>query len=190
METNDFDFLSLKNIKFIKTKNTANYKQSKNSDVYKKNYSIVDKFGKKIILKLKNIFIPFGYELYNGQCILNLKINHTINNEIHNVFSQLLTFENELNNCSSFDDNDIMNDIENKGYYLNLKKIDDTSSMLRTHIFSSPDIYAIIGNKKFPIAQNDIKQKFANIEIELGTFWITDNNYGTLWYTKNIQIIK
>ena len=36
----------------------------------------------------------------------------------------------------------------------------------------------------------DIVKTRANIELELGTFWVNDNNYGFLWYVKRIEILS
>ena len=36
---------------------------------------------------------------------------------------------------------------------------------------------------------NDIKNTVANVELEFGTLWITDNNYGIIWTIKKIEVL-
>jgi len=40
------------------------------------------------------------------------------------------------------------------------------------------------------MTSNDIKKTIANVEMELGIVWITDNNYGYLWFLKEIQVLS
>jgi len=182
----DTNILSIKTMNFVKTKNTISYKKTNNSDIYKKNYSIINKLGNRPTISIENIVIPFGYELYNKKYILNLKLNIT-NNHHYNILSTILAFENEIANINNYTDKDIIQDIEGKEYFHNLKQ---DEHFIRTYVIGTPNIYANINGIKTSLTHNDIKKTIANVEIELGTFWITDNNYGILWFIKNIQIIK
>jgi hypothetical protein len=177
--------ISLKNIIFAKTKYTTNYK--KVNDTSKKNYGLTDKKNQKIKIQLNNVFIPFGMELYNSHSILNIKLMPTKYNEHNNIVSSLLQFDSELTDVKNFTDTDIVNDIENKGYYPNIKK-DCDDYLLRLHIYGSPEIYATRMQRKFPVAPSDIKGKLANVEIEISTLWVTDNNYGYVWTLKSVEI--
>jgi len=77
-----------------------------------------------------------------------------------------------------------LDDIEDKGYYNNIKK-NGSGYIIRTYIFGKPDVYSFAG----PMILEDAKKVKANIVLELGCMWSNDNNYGILWYVKEIEIL-
>lgn len=181
--------LDTNNFIFMKNKNTKNYKQTKDLITKKKNYNILNENNNKIYFELKNIKIPFGIESYNNQQILNIAINPNNNNDHYNYLTNFKNFENNLINLDIID-NEILSETKEKKYHCFLKQNADYHNYtIRTHILGSTNIYTLFNGKKFPTRESDIKNKNANILIEIGTFWITDETYGILLNTKEIIII-
>lgn len=178
--------LSINNINFIKSKNTTSYKKTKQNNTYKKNYGIVNKKNERIVISINNVYIPFGIERYNDRDLINIELNPQKNNQHYNLNVILSEFEKELKNTENLKDNYVLRDIEQKNFHSNIKQ-NNQNFLIRTHIFGTPDIYTNINGKKFPII--DIKKKHANMEIELLTLWITDDNYGILFNIKSVEII-
>ncbi len=184
--------IDISNINLIKTKNTVNYKKTDDNSTYKKNYGIVNKDNERISFEINNIRVPFGIEKYNNQQILNITIDPTKNNEHYNIFTILKNLDDDFCNFDKIksitvSNKDILLDIQNKKYYSNLKK-NNNNYIIRTHILGLPNICTIINGKKFPVTIDDINKKNLNIKIEIGTFWITDENYGILLYAKEITL--
>ena len=147
--------------------------------------------SKRIKFSLKGITIPFGFEKFNGHTILNAEINTKKNNDSHNTHATIAGFEEEIKNLreKSSCPKDLKNDILGKGYYPNMRE-SEFGYIVRMYVFGSPKIYAMINGGEITMTSNDIKKTIANIEMELGILWITDNNYGYLWYLKEIQILS
>lgn len=172
-------------INFMKSKNLANYKQQQNG-IYKKNFLIVDNDNKRISFDISNVQTPFGIEFYNNQKILNIIIDPNKNNQHYNLINNLKNLESDFTNCNIKDKN-ILTDIHNKKYYSVIKYNSiNNNYTLRTHIIGNPFIYTTINNKKFPVSENDIKNKNLNVKLEIASMWITDNQFGFLIYIKEI----
>jgi len=163
---------------------TLNFKKTKETLDFKKNYIIFDKLGKRISLKLNKVNIPFGVESYNGKSILNIEIIPESSNDHYNLFSAISGLEKQFAKIDKFTDKKVIEDIEDKGYYQNMKN-SRTGNIIRTYIFTQPNVFSSLG--KMTLA--DTKKVKANVEIELGSMWITENNYGILWYVKSIEIL-
>jgi hypothetical protein len=176
----DLSELSIKKLKFKKTKDCIG--------AITKNYSITNFKNEKIKILLKNINIPFGYEDYNGKKVLNIEINPKKYNEHNNIKSFISAFESEFADINNFHGSDLKTDLTGKGYYNNMRD-SKQGSIIRCLIFSQPEIYANIGKFKTLMTSKDIEKTISNIEIELGTLWITENNYGVSWYVKKIEIL-
>jgi hypothetical protein len=172
--------MNVKNLIFKKTK----------TDIieHKKNYVLLGSDGNKITLIIKKCLLPFGYETFNNKYILNIEITPKKDNEHHNIFAQIDTFEKEFIEQINIKNKEICEDIEGKGYYPNMRK-SKCGYIIRSYIFGNPEIYTMIGNFKNKLTSIDIKNTVSNIELELGTFWITDNNYGIIWYVKKIEVL-
>jgi hypothetical protein len=61
--------------------------------------------------------------------------------------------------------------------------------IMRSYVFGSPEIFTMIGNYKNRLTSVDIKNTVSNVDLEMGTFWINDNNYGFIWYVKKIEVL-
>lgn len=142
----------------------------------------------KVIFEINNVLIPFGYEKFEKQTILNLEIHPNKNNEHYNIYAILNSFEEDLKNKNNISSNELLADIEGKGYYPNLRK-SKLGYIIRTHVYGNPEIFTIIGNFKNLLTSNDLKHTKANIKMELGTIWINENNYGILWRIKSIEVL-
>jgi hypothetical protein len=179
------DKIDISEIVFVKTKSSVNYKQQQNGN-YKKNFLILDKENKKIIFDINNIRSPFGIENYNNQKILNIIIDPNKYNQHHNLFVNLNKLEANFND-QNFNDKNIDIDIKDKKYYSLLKyNPNNNNYILRTHIIGIPNIYTTINNKKFIVSEDDIKNKNLNAKLEIASMWVTDDQFGFLFYIKEI----
>lgn len=181
------NIIDISNIHFTKNKYKNNYKKTENG-IYKINYPIIDKNNNRLSIEIKNCRCPFGIEEYNKHKILNIMIDPKKSNDHFNLITSLKNLENDLSK-SNIQDRDIFKDIENKKYYSILKyNPNNDNYFLRTCILGLPNIYTIINEKKFPVLESDIKNKNININLDFGTLWTTDIDYGILLYTKDIII--
>jgi hypothetical protein len=174
--------INVKNLTFIKTKT-----KSKNNISY-----IITNNSKKIQIELKNISIPFGIEYFNGKTIVNIEINPNIDNYQYNLYSIISGFELNIQNIN-FENNknfSLKNDINNKGYYPNIRE-SKFGYIVRCYINSSLNIWTTdtLENKMFLSIEN-IKNTISNVKLELGILWINENNFGIIWYLKDIEIVK
>lgn len=172
--------LSVKALQFKKTKDKI--------EGCIKNYSISKADNSRVKISLKKVCIPFGYEDFNGKKILNIEINSKKNNDHHNVKSLIKGFESEFTNSDNIYNKELKGDITGKGYYNNMRS-SKGGKIIRCSIFGSPEIYSTMGNFKSLMTSKDITRTISNVEIELGTLWITENNYGFSWYIKKIEIL-
>ncbi len=172
--------LEFKNLTFKKTKNSA-----------KKilNYLVLSQ-KKKIKIILKSVLIPFGYEFFNGHNILNVEINPNKNNEHYNMYVCINRFEDifKILYDSDYCPENLKQDIENKGYYNNMRESKE-GYIIRCYVIGMPKIYTKNGGNEILLTHKDVKNTVSNIEIDFGILWISENNYGILWYIKEIEII-
>ncbi len=179
------DKIDISEINFVKIKNSINYKQQKNGK-YKKNFLILDNENKKISFEINNIKTPFGIENYNEQKILNIIIDPNKYNQHHNLIININKLESDLNN-KKFTNKIIDIDIKDKKYHSILKyNPNNNNYILRTHIIGIPNIYTTINNKKFIVSEDDIKDKNLNVQLEISSMWITDDQFGFLFYAKEM----
>lgn len=172
---NDID---IKKLIFVKSKGKSNIT----------NYIIIttEKIKPKIIIK--NVIIPFGVEKYNNSEIINLEIRPKKDNEHNNIYALIDNFENNIKD-KQINNKSLINDIGNKEYHPNLKK-SKLGYLLRTHIHSNVEVFASKNDFKFNTTLNAINQTICDVEIELGTLWINNEQYGYIWGIKKIEIIK
>jgi hypothetical protein len=179
------NILNSSDICFIKSKYVEKFIKSKDG-INKKNYPIRNKDNQKITLSLKGVIIPFGSEKFNNQYIVNIELPNRIN-EHYNTYVEIYNFETDLEQ-KKINDKDILKDIEGKTYHANIRD-SLKGRIIRTYLHGNPEIYSIIGNKKFLMTSSELKKTFCDIELYLGIFWITQEEYGILWYIDNIKII-
>ena len=179
IKTNDLQDIELQYLKFFKTK-------SKN----KINYVINHK-SKNITLKIKKIFIPFGIEKYNNQNILNIEIVPENSNHHFNIYNNIDNLEKKIKNLpeDNFCSNELKNDIDGKEYHKNIKKREN-SYLIRTYIIGHPKIFRNIGGFEMELSANNITKTISNVELELGILWTTEEEYGILWYVREIEILN
>jgi hypothetical protein len=160
--------------------------KEKNMKKDKINYKIINKYNDTIIFTIKNIYIPFGIEKYNDKNLLNLELNPEKYNEHYNANIFLMQLEKELIEKQNIKDINIINAIQNKSFFSNVKK-NNEKIIIRNYMIGMPDIYMKINNKKFQIF--DCKNKRGNVKIEIFTLWITLDKYGILFNIKEIEIL-
>ena len=144
---------------------------------------------------MENVDIPFGVETYEKKNILNIEIIPKRSNQQYNYYAIISHFEKEMTDQSNFKYEKLSREIDGKGYYPNIRESKE-GYIIRTHIFHVPEVFIMssgkdknIKNIKDKRTLQDVSKIKANIELELGTLWITDNNYGYLWYVKRIEIL-
>lgn len=177
--------LQLKNLLFKKVKDKTEVKS----------YIIKKKEGGKQTIILKNVNIPFGPEKYNNNTVLNIEIDPKKNNVHHNYHAVISGFEKELANRDNFWDKKLLLDTENKGYYPNMRESKE-GYILRAYIFTEPEVFSMVSgrdktvkNIRNKMSMRDVEKIKGNVEIELGSLWVNDNNYGFIWYVKKIQVL-
>jgi hypothetical protein len=179
----------MSDLKIIKTKDDYSFKFTdlkfkKEKDKigeYNKSYSIRSNENKKIIFHLKNILLPYGIENYKLSKILNINIDVKRNEEHSMYYNMIDELETELKKHlidSSFED---------KKYVSSLKK-HTNGYILRTHVYTKPDIYIMLGKYKNTLSFNELKKAIANVDIELSLVWLFDEKYGIVWTVKNIEV--
>lgn len=159
------------------------------------NYLITNFENKKYTIVLEDVDIPFGVETYEKKHILNIEINQKKNNKHYNYFAAISGFESTLTDSKNVKYEKLARDIEGKGYYPNIRE-SKGGHIIRCHIFTTPSVFQMVSGKdkyikniKDKRSMLDVEKVKANVELELGTFWVNDNNYGYLWYVKTIEIL-
>lgn len=176
----------------LDTKKIIFKKLKENNDIA--NYLMLNENKKKPVIYLEKVYIPFGVEKYNGKSIVNIEINPKKNNIHYNYYSIITEFEEEFKKKDTITYKKLLTDIENKGYYPNIRE-SKSGYIIRSNIFTIPEIYCKITGKdktqsiKQKMNIKDINKVKANIELELGSLWVNQNNYGIMWYVKKIEVL-
>ena len=157
-------------------------------------------YNKRKSISLRNIYIPFGVEFYNNNSIINIELRRHTCNEHHNYYSEISAFESDMDNKDILNNictkGDIQSDIIGKGYYPNIRD-SKLGHIIRAHISTTPEVYEMVCGRDKKLKNikdrrnvSDIKNIKANVTIELGTLWISDNNYGYMWILKSVEILQ
>lgn len=177
------------------------------------NYTIHQKDSKKIRMKLCNVYIPFGREEYNDNLVLNVVINNK-SNYGHNSIVQLKHIAKKFQDLRNTYVGKIKYNIESKNFFDFMTKLENTEIsdqtkinqendgqqslvtdkpvdeyIIRTYLKHGVHIThkKLIGNLEI---NYDLKQKYCDIEIELGSMWINEetNKYGINIYVNSISV--
>ena len=92
-----------------------------------------------IKLKLNNVYLPFGKEIYNNKEIVNIELINE-NNEHNNYLSFLLKLEEKIKNKNITADINVLQLMVNKVFIPTLKE-SKLGYILRTHLSNSTEIY-------------------------------------------------
>jgi len=152
------------------------------------NWSILKKTGSstsRICLTLYGIYIPFGVESYNNNDILNIELKNNSNynyNTLVMLKKILSTFEylKTTDKGSKYDIND-------KECFSFIKELDDDKYNIRLYIKYGAKV--VLKNSIGDVPYSQLKHKRCNIDIEVGSLWTTDKNYGVNIYATLITII-
>lgn len=151
--------------------------------------SSISSTGKALIFKLKNIFLPFGVELYNDKYIINIEFLKT-NNDHNNYFSIIQSLEKNIIDNNFESDTNVNMSISNKKFFSSIKN-SQLGYILRSHITKTTEIFILKSNgTKYDLDKENLKHVNADIEISLKGIWINDESYGFYWNINSIQVIK
>lgn len=165
-----------------------NFKKTKDKlSEHQKKYMIFNNNGRPKIY-LNSVFLPFGVEYYNKKQILNIELYPTKNNAHNNMYSLLRSLEEELS-TKNINNYELKNNIQNLEYHSFLKQNSNSDIHIRAYMSVNPEIYTFVGKFKENVMQSNLKGSRCNIELELGTLWINETNFGIIFYAKSIQIL-
>lgn len=145
----------------------------------------IDGINKKITFK--NILVPFKLSNYNNNYYLSIEINQ---NDKLNI--------EKLNNYKTLEslifkqDEICENDISNLEFYSNIKTKkfkNNNLDLIRLHIKKGKNTIITKYNNGKSILFDIQPQKKYNVEIEIGTLWISKKNYGIQLNLININDI-
>lgn len=173
------------------------FKKSKEVEINSEHliyYTIIDKNKKRPSIYLNSVNIPFGPEKYNNKYILNIEINPSKSNIHYNYKAIISGFEAEFGKKENFHYEKLLKDIEGKGYYPNLRDSKE-GVIIRSYIFTEPEVFSMMSGKdktikfKNKLSLKDANKVVANVKLELGQLWINENNYGIIWYVREIEVL-
>jgi hypothetical protein len=174
--------------------NKIYFVRSNTKDKEKHNYVVMYEMpsgtSERISFDLTNAKIPFGYEPFGRQTVLNVEINENSTNNSYNQYAQITGLEEMFKNISSHPQYQFLKQhIESKQYYPNMRESKE-GHIVRCYVMGHPKIYSLMKGKEISMDSRDLKMSYANVKIELALLWINDNNYGILWYVKEIRILS
>jgi hypothetical protein len=164
----------------------------------KRGSQIFDENGKKIKFTLRNVYLKFGFENYNGNKILNILVNKDPNkkgdegNEEYNKLASIYNYVKSVENTGKDFIEAKRNNIEGKGFMTPLEDTNEYGhcfTKIRTYMSYSADIMMKGGFAPLEPA-TDITGYMADVDVEIKTMWKTNNNYGVTIYTTNVELIK
>lgn len=149
----------------------------------------------KVIMSAYKLKIPFDIELYNSKYIINFELTDKNNNkDILNLYESIKQIENYFANFEKNADNknlihtNLLNEIKNKQFISCIKpRPGKFDSLLRVHLRSKGKTIINEFNKNengkiVKIMPHEIKDMMADIEIEIGSLWISKMSYGLTLY--------
>jgi hypothetical protein len=160
-----------------------------------KSYSILDKNNKPIEKKLKDVYLKFGIEDYNGNKILNIYIdrnNENYSNDEANDVKDIYHYVKEVSKFTKDPFNAKRYKFEGKGFKYPLKKKEEDGVKLviiRTYLSRNVDITIknMIGTLD---TSHDISGYMADVELTIKTLWSTSTDIGVIIYTDSIKLNK
>jgi hypothetical protein len=173
------DKLDLEEVIFIKTKKNT----EKNTETY-----VMIGENEKITINLNKVRIPFGYENYNNKDVLNIELSPKKNNSHYNIYSYIYGFEEMLSDRKNIKNKELRKKLSGKTYYPNMRE-SKCGYIVRSYKYSSPEIYMMNGGFKTDLTSLDIGKTISNVELELGSLWISDTSYGFVWNIKKIEVL-
>jgi hypothetical protein len=180
------------NIEYVETpkKDSFIFKRNKTTG----NYSIYDNNSKRIQLTINNVFLPFGLETYNDSDVLNLQLSDK-NNYQHNNIIILKDIDDKLelladeNPYLTLDDLEYYHILREDVYKKDKKdKKDIKKYLMRSYLKKGVSIThkQLFGTYD----KRNLKSKFCNIVIELGSLWKNDKSYGCTIYVSSIKVLN
>jgi hypothetical protein len=153
----------------------------------------------KLKIQINNIYLPFGKESYNKKDIINCEITNNDNTN-NNIIHDAIFLEKIFDNFSKEDDNrdktlpfikipfDFLKEVKYKSLLSTIKK-SLNGYILRTHMTKNTEIYKKSLNNKIFLKSSELKDKYANIEVELSNIWVFQNSYGFVWNINKIEVL-
>ncbi len=119
----------------------------------------------KVLLKIEDVYSPFGIENYNKKNILNLELTSKTNDN-HNNIVLIKELDNYFKNL-----NETKKELNGLNYNSPIKILSDNKIQIRTHLAKNINIKT---NQK----NIEIKNKNFDIELEFSSIWLYGGNYG------------
>lgn len=144
---------------------------------------------KRVNIKIKKCYLPFGIEKYKNKIILNLEIFPDGNNEHFNIFNLIKDLEHNMRELpnNEYCPKKLKADIGEREYSKILKKREN-SYLVRTHVVKNLDIKKKLGGIEFPLQLSDLTKMFVDVTIELCILWVNETNYGITFHVKSIVV--
>jgi hypothetical protein len=175
-------------------------KQKINYKLFIKNKNLLS----NIKIKLQWVKSPFGVEKYLFKEIINLEFtNYKNKNYSYNNYSKINQIEeafNKLNTDSVHTNNfkhlygSFLNDLKGLDFLPSIKmRPDKFDPLFRVHLKKTKNLITtkIFKKNKDKYEHgsiHDIKDKMLEVELELSTIWIKNNDYGLIWLIDRIII--
>jgi hypothetical protein len=162
------------------------------------NYSVYDGNLKKIQFAIKNVYIPYNIEEYNNSFILKLDVDCD-SDDNRDTLDKLKDIDYKLQNLRSITKNIFKNCYnvadeptidEDMKYYCVLDNKEQLGNKyrIRTHLKSN---LKITHSKFFGTYDKaHLKGKTCDVNIEMGSVWKTDDNYGCTVYILSIKVLN
>jgi hypothetical protein len=161
----------------------------------KKNNIIFTSDSKTIMIELKNVYLKFGIEEYNGKNILNIYVDKESDDYTNEDYNNIMDVCNYVKKVQKLGD-DFMESrklgLAGKGFQSPLKNIKEHGKKIlsiRTYLDYNIDI-SLDGSFGSLESDYDMTGYKADVVINIKTLWTTDNNYGTIIYTSNVKLLK
>lgn len=157
------------------------------------NYSIHRKLNESNINEratytIYGAHLKFGVEKYNNNHILNAILYET-NNSTYNIIVTLERIVNTFTNMGKHEVYAKKYNLENKTFFSFIKNntIDPQNKQFIIRLYLKRGCKIMNSNKEI-IPSDQIKNKYCNIEIEVGSLWSANNLYGLNVYATEIKL--
>ena len=160
-----------------------------------KNLTILNEKKKYIRLRLKDVFLKFGIEDYNKNKILNIYVNRendSYSNEDFNTIADVYNYVKSVAKLAKDPKYCAAYGLDGKGFSYPLKKKNENGVKIvnvRTYLARNVEI-SLKGRTGSLGTDFDISGYLADIDIVIKTLWKTNNNFGVIIYTENIELNK
>lgn len=155
-------------------------------------YSIYNDAWKRISKHIRNVYLPFGVESYNGTEILNVTTK-ILDNYQHNFFVGMREIDERMKALMDKNVPFDLTDLEYKpivieNHYTDNEGNPDMRYFIRAHLTAGVKIRhkSYFGNYD----KKALKGKQCNITFDIGSLWTNQEKYGCTVYITDIQVLN